>query len=237
VVVTLNHAPLQRVTLTLENRTVEALLRADTSTMLVLQEVAQKQAYQPLTGVPEPRAILDVGGNQGVTAAYFRLMFPQSRIVSIEPDPATFPILAENARRLGQCDAINLALLDRNGKAAFKSSKISVLSTLYDLPHAGIANELVSVDLRHSGEFMDETLQAMGIDRFDMLKIDTEGAEVPILQAMGHRLSEITTIFLEYHSMADRAAIESMLAPSHELKREQLDTPELGSLTFLRRAV
>jgi len=111
-----------------------------------------------------------------------------------------------------------------------------VVSKLYDLPHPGIANELVSVDLRHSGEFMDEAKQIMGIDRFDLLKIDTEGAEVPILQAMGHRLAEITTIFLEYHSLADRAAIESMLGPSHDLKREQLDTPERGTLTFLRRA-
>lgn len=233
---TLNHAPLKRFALSLANRNVEILLRADTSTNLVLKEVFQDQVYQPLPGAPEPRAILDVGGNQGITAAYFRLMYPQSRIVSIEPDPATFPILAENAGRLGQCDAINLALLDRDGKAAFKSSTISVVSTLYDLPHSRIANELVSVDLRHSGEFLDETQRLMGIDRFDMLKIDTEGAEVPILQAMGDRLAEITTIFLEYHSMADRAVIESMLAPSHDLKREQLDTPERGTLTFLRRA-
>jgi len=234
--VTLGHAPLKRFPLGLENRHIEVLLRADTSTNLVIHEVFRNQVYRPLPDVPEPRAILDIGGNQGITAAYFRLVFPQARIVSIEPDPATFPILAENAGRLGQCDAFNLALLDRNGKASFKSSKISVVSTLYDLPHAGIANELVSVELRHSGEFFDETKQIMEIDHFDMLKIDTEGAEVPILQAMGHRLAEITTIFLEYHSLADRAVIESMLALGHDLKREQLDTPERGTLTFLRRA-
>jgi len=234
--VTLDHAPLKRFQLTLGNRSIEVLLRGDTSTNLVLKEVFQNEVYKPLADVPEPRAILDVGGNQGITAAYFRLFFPQAEIVSVEPDPATFPILAENARRLGQCAACNLALLDRNGKASFKSSKISVVSTLYELPHSRIENELVSVDLRHSGEFVDEAARLIGIDCFDMLKIDTEGAEVPILQALGHRLADITTIFLEYHSIPDRGLIESMLAPSHDLKREQLDTPERGSLTFLRRA-
>ena len=232
---TLDHAPLRRFQLTLGNCGVEVLLRGDTSSGLVLREVFQSEVYKPLAGVPEPRAILDVGGNQGITAAYFRLLFPQAKIVSIEPDPATFPILAENARRLGQCAVYNLALLDRNGKASFKSSKISVVSTLYDLPHSRIENELVSVDIRHSGQFVDEAAGRIGVDCFDMLKIDTEGAEVPILQALGHRLAAITTIFLEYHSIPDRGMIESMLASSHDLKREQVDTPERGSLTFLRR--
>lgn len=84
------------------------------------------------------RAILDVGANQGITAGYFRLLFPQAKIVAVEPDPATFPIIEENAKRMGNCTAHNVALLDRNGTAPFKSSSISVISTLYALPHAGI---------------------------------------------------------------------------------------------------
>jgi hypothetical protein len=112
-----------------------------------------------------------------------------------------------------------------------------VISTLYALPHAGIQNDLVDVELLHAGQFADDVAARIGVPGFDMLKVDTEGAEVPILQAMGHRLASITTIFLEFHSLEDRRVIEAMLAPSHDLRSEGWDAPDRGSLTYLRRSI
>jgi FkbM family methyltransferase len=235
--VSVNHAPLNPIEISNDGRKLELLLRRDTSTNFVLKEVFEKKVYEPLPDAPAPRGILDVGANQGITSGYLRLCFPQAEIIAVEPDPATFPILEENAKRIGRCAAHNLALLDRDGTASFKSSQISVVSTLYDLPHSQIQNDIVSVELRHAGEFADETASSIGVPGFDMLKIDTEGAEVPIMQALGHRLAGIATIFLEFHSLEDRRIIEAMLASSHDLRRELLDAPDRGSLTFLRRVV
>ena len=234
---TFTHAPLRPVSIAHESSALQLLLRRDTSTNFVLKEVFEKKVYQPIPDAPAPRAILDVGANQGITAGYFRLLFPQAKIVAVEPDPATFPIIEENAKRMGNCTAHNVALLDRNGTAPFKSSSISVISTLYALPHAGIQNDLVDVELLHAGQFADDVAERIGVPGFDMLKVDTEGAEVPILQAMGHRLASITTIFLEFHSLEDRRVIEAMLAPSHDLRSEGWDAPDRGSLTYLRRSI
>lgn len=234
---TLNRAPLNAVSISYEGGQLDLHLRGDTSTNLVLKEVFLDKVYEPLPDAPVPRGILDVGANQGITSVYFRLCFPQAEIVAVEPDPATFPILEENAKRIGRCATHRLALLDRNGTASFKSSQISVVSTLYDLPYSQIQNDIVSVQLRHAGDFADEAVSSIGMPGFDMLKIDTEGAEVPIMRALGHRLAGIKTIFLEFHSLEDRRIIEAMLAPSHDLRRERLDAPERGSLTFLRRVV
>jgi FkbM family methyltransferase len=233
--VTIKHAPLNEFPINFGDRKLQLRLRSDTSTNLVLKEVFGNKVYAPLQTTEVRRAILDIGANQGITSAYFRLVFPKAKIVAVEPDPASFPILLENATRLGNSTAHNLALLDRNGKAHFKSSKISVVSTLYDLPHPGIENDIVEVDLRHAGQFADEAAAQIGTEGFDMLKVDTEGAEVPILQALGERLVNIQTIFLEFHSLQDRRAIEAMLAPSHDIRREMWDTPERGSLAFLKR--
>ncbi|MBP0463818.1 FkbM family methyltransferase [Roseomonas sp. PWR1] len=213
----------------------EVELRNDTSSRLVLREVFEHGTYAPIPGAAAPRAILDVGANQGITAAFFRLAYPEATIVCVEPDPATFPILAENARRIGRCTAHQVALLDRDGQAPFASSSISVVSTLYDLPAPGIANERVDVALRHAGRFAEEAATAIGCAGFDLLKIDTEGAELPILRALGGLLAEVGTVHLEYHSLADRAAIEALLAPTHTLARERVDAPERGTLSFLRR--
>ena len=164
-------------------------------------------------------------------------MFSAAEIIAVEPDPATFLIFAENVKRIGCCAVPSLALLDRDRTASFKSSQIPVVSTLYDLPHSRIANDIVHVDLQHAGKFADETAPGIGVPGFDMLKIDTEGAEVPIMQTLGHRLAGIATIFLKFHSLQDRRIMEAMLVPSHDLRIELLDAPDCGSMTSFRRVV
>lgn len=232
---TLGHAPIVPVRINDGHTELELLLRKDSSSGLVLKEVFREGTYAAIPGSPEPRAILDIGANQGITAAYFRMTCPEAMIVCVEPDPATFPILQENARRIGRCEAHNLALLDRDGSAPFISSSISVVSTLYALPAKGIHSETVDVAVRHAGVFVAEVASRLGVSGFDLLKIDTEGAELPILRAIGDGLAGFETIHIEYHSAADRQAIASLLASTHEMKRERIDDPERGTVSYLRR--
>ena len=234
---TFNHAPLMPVSISFVNGKLELLLRDDTSSNFVLKDVCENKIYQSPPDAPRTSAILDIGANQGITSAYFRLYFPQAFIVAVEPDPETFPILEENAKRIGHCTAHNVALLDRDGTASFRSSKISVLSTLYELPHPKIEKERHSVTTRHAGDFADEAAARIGVPGFDVMKLDTEGAEVPIMRALGSRLAGITTIFLEFHSLEDRRIIEAMLAPTHDLRGERMIGSDCGSLIFLRRTV
>ncbi len=40
-------------------------------------------------------------------------------------------------------------------------------------------------------------------DRIDLLKIDIEGAEVPVLEDCAARLDWVDRVFVEYHSFTD----------------------------------
>src|SRR5690606_31541144 len=49
--------------------------------------------------------IIDLGANSGISALYFRSLFPNSEIICFEPDPQSFSQLTENAVLLGNINA------------------------------------------------------------------------------------------------------------------------------------
>jgi hypothetical protein len=65
-----------------------------------------------------------------------------------------------------------------------------------------------SVRVRDAGEVFD----TLGLDEVDILKIDTEGSEVEILESLGPRLRKVRFVFAEYHSQVDRRRIDHLLA-------------------------
>ena len=54
----------------------------------------------------------------------------------------------------------------------------------------------------------------------DILKIDTEGCEVPILFSIKKYLTEIKILYIEYHSSIDRDEIRRLLENTHFVLRE-----------------
>lgn len=67
----------------------------------IWQEVVGRDIYglKPLAQIPF-KIIIDIGGNIGAFAVHARSLFPESRIISVEPGPEAFKILCENASGL-----------------------------------------------------------------------------------------------------------------------------------------
>jgi hypothetical protein len=61
--------------------------------------------------------------------------------------------------------------------------------------------------LRRADEWFDEHVTSV-----DVLKIDTEGCEVQILESLGDRAKSASIIYIEAHSETDRRAIDRMFA-------------------------
>lgn len=225
--------PLIRRAFRLGERAVEIDLRDDSSSRLVVREIFKDGVYAPIPRIAPPRAVLDIGGHLGCASAYFRLAYPDAAIVCVEPDPASFAILSANAGRIGNCHAVNLGLHDHDGEAAFHSARISVLSSLLPMKYQGVAAETSQVRLRHAGAFADEACARLGLPGFDLIKIDTEGMELPILAALGDRVARAGVIHLEFHSHADRRAIDEALCHTHTLCHGRIERPDLGTLTYV----
>jgi len=177
-----------------------------------------------------PGTIVDVGAHVGSAALYFRHAYPQARIVAFEPNPASFELLARNAANEDRLEIHPLAIGAEDGEAMLFAGRHSSMQASL-LPNEENAAEGVRVQVRA----MASVLRELGVERISVLKVDTEGMELPILRALGPTLHEIDVVHLEYHSEADRRAIDDLLGAHHVLFASRASEPDRGTLTYARR--
>lgn len=125
---------------------------------------------------PDAQVIFDVGANTGQTAEEARRYFPAARILSFEPVPATFAGLQANTASDPKIEAVQLALGDMDGTAKMTAMETSGQNTLNMSAKPGAPT--VDIQVRTLDAFCAER----GISEIGVLKIDTEGYEMPVLR-------------------------------------------------------
>jgi len=202
----------------------------DASAKHVFEEIFKEDCYKPVAVQQPIRTIVDVGANVGFAATYFRCCFPQSRIFCFEPDPRAFGTLRLTAEMLGNCTAVPYGLGNEDTKTRFyQGADSTALSSVYRNKFS--TADAIDIDIRHAGHAME----ALGIDSIDLLKVDTEGNELPILRSLDRYLAGVALLFLEFHSEAARRAIERLVESSHVLWRGEVMSAHRGSLFYIRR--
>ena len=171
------------------------------------------------------RSIVDVGANIGLATTWFAERAPRASIVAIEPGYRALSLLKANlvATKLGErVTVIPLALGDRSRMGYFHDARASGQSTVtFDG-----SGESVPVTT------LDEVLRSTNLARIDLLKLDCEGAEFPILKsADGALLGRIGAIVGEYHASADNDAEDlRALLESHGFQVQLKPHPREASL-------
>ena len=138
--------------------------------------------------------ILDCGANCGLTLVYFKLQFPQSEIVAVEPDPKVFRLLERNVRIRG-LDRVTLlekAVARSSGRIAFFREGADG-GRCHPLP-SGV--ETVAVETIPLDALIDRPV--------DFLKMDIEGGETDAILT-SQKLHMVDQLFIEYHSFEDSA--------------------------------
>ncbi len=137
--------------------------------------------------------IIDCGANIGLSAIYFKLLFPAAKVIALEPDDKIYNIAKNNINALGFNDVelIKKAVwIDNSGVKFFSEGADG--STMF----SDKANTVVS-----SVRLKDLLSQ---FTKIDMLKMDIEGAEVNVIEDCEAELAKIETLFIEYHSYVDK---------------------------------
>jgi FkbM family methyltransferase len=194
-----------------------------------LERVLTGKEY-PVPRLPgyEPTVIVDVGANVGASAVFFHAAFPKASIYCFEPSPTNVAYLRGNVGFTDRIRVFPVGLADCDATVK-----------LYVGKHQGMQNSIVRsaetgesfemAEIRQAGRQLDEA----GIGEVSILKVDTEGCELPILQDLTPRLPWIDLLYVEYHSERDRRAIERMLEPHFVLLAANASRAHRGTNAYV----
>jgi FkbM family methyltransferase len=165
----------------------------------------------------------DVGANIGQTSLEALKNFPDATIYAFEPHETTFAALSANV--IGpRAHAFNLALSDRAGEADFfdYGALATSNSLVEDAQYATRTKHDVTVR-KVECDTLDNLCDRLGIEHIDVLKVDTEGHDLAVLQGAGRMLSQhrIRSIYVEFNTIGPKAGttggallpISTMLEP------------------------
>ena len=193
------------------------------------KETFQGRMYPSIPFVKTPARVLDIGANIGATSVTFSLRYPDARIVAVEPARQTFALLRYNTAHRANVECYNVGLFDKTmTRPLFIGAGGSMTSSVVPNRFAGDGRE--DIQLVAADEFAAQT----DMTHPDIIKIDTEGSELPILSAMGDGVRAAKVIYLEYHSEEDRIAMDAMLRLTHILYGGRVLVPHRGELIYVR---
>ena len=148
--------------------------------------------------------VLDVGANVGEYADRVMKFYPQAHVHAVEPHPTSFERLARQAALHGY-QAYRLAFSDTSGPGKLYDNRESVGSE-----HASMYPEVIT-ELHHATAgytdvivtTVDQFVVDHDIRHIDLLKIDTEGNELRVLQGSSKTIEagHIDVIQFEFNEM------------------------------------
>ena len=201
-------------------------------------DIGFKIAHDILAGTTYPhvhfvtgvKTILDVGANLGAASAYFAMLYPQARVYALEPASAPFSLLKYNTASFPNVASFPFGFFAHDKQAAlFHGKTDSVESSVISTHRTDSDGE--QIQLVSATTFLAE----QGLENVDILKLDTEGCEVPILRSLKNYLGELKLLYVEYHSERDRRLIDELLAETHILWRGHSPLAYRGEFCYLNR--
>ena len=153
--------------------------------------------------LPEAPLVCDVGANVGFFSWRVHSIRPAARVLAFEPASANHARLRRVFAARGIGGEVCPQACGAAGGVATLYLRSSVTHSLDPGWHTdldrGAGSEVVPVTT------LDAECDRRGIDHLHLLKIDTEGAEVQVLQGAAGILPQTDHVVLEYHSAAGRA--------------------------------
>ena len=148
----------------------------------------------------EAPVIIDCGAHTGMASLYFKECYPRAKIVAFEADA-------------------ELAEMCRSNLKSFGAEDVEVKTAAVWTHEEGVTFAQSSDDAGHVVEAATGIkvpsirLRTLLDRRIDLLKLDVEGAEFPVVEDCGERLAQADHIIAEVHTLGpEQAAVGKMLA-------------------------
>jgi FkbM family methyltransferase len=153
-------------------------------------EIFVCEIYRFETNQSNP-VILDCGANIGISSLYFKTIYPNATLIAFEPDESLAVIFEKNMAQnsIRNYTLHRAAVWTENGTISFDNK----------------GSEASSIDVSGNSSFQVPTVKLAAIlagqNHIDLLKIDIEGAEYPVVQDIENELHKVHHLFIEYHGL------------------------------------
>jgi len=141
--------------------------------------------------------LFDIGANVGQTVKDFKEVFNSATIHAFEPSPETFEILKQQTSNFKNIHLWNFGVAASIGELLFNEYKLSNTSSFLNI-HNGDDKNLKKQTLVKTTT-VDKFCDYNGIQKIDVLKIDTEGFELKVFKGAANSFSacNIGLLFFE----------------------------------------
>jgi len=142
--------------------------------------------------------IIDAGAHIGLATLYFKSIFPNSHILSIEPLPQNLSLLEKNLfeNQIKNVDVLPVALASQSGEVTLhidntNSNWHSTASLFQGAWNRSQTTQEVTVTA--------VTLASLLTKPVDILKLDIEASEVDVIVSAGKSLRLVKHLLIEHH--------------------------------------
>ncbi|HEX2829433.1 MAG TPA: FkbM family methyltransferase [Burkholderiales bacterium] len=153
----------------------------------------------------EVSTMIDIGANFGEIALWFKREFPRARVIAIEPSSLNARVLRTNASAqtfsIEDFEIVRSAVGDRSGTVEIAGTLGPMARVVPDgTPHAE----------RVPCERLDALLDRCGVASADFVKIDIEGSEPLLRQALIALRGRVRSYYIEFSQFAPLAGYRSL---------------------------
>jgi len=154
--------------------------------------------------------VLDVGAHYGEWAETALREFSCAQVCSFEPFPESFDQLKQKLGGSSRSRQVNLAASDSTGERQFHLYENSCLNSLTDKSSWTVKanwNSMASILVRSVR--LDEWCESEKVAQVDVLKVDTEGFDLQVLQGATGLFQRrgVRFVFVEFNDLQPREAV------------------------------
>lgn len=190
----------------------------------------------PIPSLPAfaPHTIFDIGANIGATALYFHAAFPQAQIYCYEPSSGNYRYLQDNTQEIDNIHSFPYGLFDKTEmRSIYHGRDQSAQNSIFKNIETGERSEMIRLVK------VTEEISQRNLCQISILKIDTEGCEIPILTEflVGMADFPIDLIYVEYHAEKDRIEIDRLMSNRFLLRFSKANQLHRGTNVYISRVL
>jgi len=197
-------------------------LRHNTSDVKTFDKIFLEDEYDFDPG-QAPKVIIDAGANIGAASIYFAIKYPNSMIISLEPEKSNFDILMKNSKKYKNISCLNKALWHTKEPLYIKNPEANKES--FEIQTQNLSPGIDVIE----GISINDLMANFKINQIDILKIDIEGSEKEVFSHNTEWLEKVGLIFIEFHDRKKPGCRESF---SKAIKNYVIQIQNKGETTI-----